>query len=1164
MKNKLFFFLSLCLIQLITVCSCQDDNESPSPEPSFSITIEGEDTRPVVPQTGGTITIPFTATGNWTASLMNDRADSWISLTPSSGSAGDVLLTITAATNDTYDERNATIVLKCGDDTENIVVSQKQRNAILLSSSKYEVPDAGGEINVEVQANISFEVEIGVDWIERIETRALTTSSLNFSIATNETGEPREGEIIIKSGDLSETIHVYQGFDDFIVLTQKDYTLPEEGGTIDVEIRSTVDYGVKILDNANWITEIQTRAVSTHTHHYQIAQNESYDSREAKIVFYSLEDETLADTVSVYQVQMGAIVLAKDEYIVDERGGILTFVIQTNVDFEVIIDSPWMIKQIPSTRGLEEYELSFMIADNSEGDDQEGTITIKDKNSDLQQIITIKQIWRSIDREVLIAFYKATNGDGWTNNENWCSDKPLREWYGIGTDGKSRVLSIVLDRNNLIGQFPSNIGDLKQLRYLRLNNNYLYGELPESFYDLTELEYFSVSNSNFGSEGGTIVIDPNNPEAPTLGRNQLSGTISEKIGNLKNLYEFSVTQNMLEGELPKAIWKLPKLKALLLTHNKNLYGEIPEDIGNLKNLVQLWLKGNNFSGKLPKAITTLSNLEELIIDYNAFTGELPKDIGSLKKLRQFTCHNNLFEGEIPESICDCLNLEWIALGNADYIIWADGRHKLENYNHFIGGLPLNIGNLKKLEDFNANNNELTGEIPDTFYELPQIQTFDIGDNNIGGKLSDKIGNLKTMNYFRISDCSIEGNIPETVGELKELDSFCAENNNLTGNIPVGFAKLPKLEVLKLYGNRLAGVLPKEIVEMELWKRYDIKAELLEQQEDYTLSIGSDTTTDFSEDGEIVILQKHTLGDGIKLVLMGDAFIDKDMDDGGNYETMMKKAMEAYFSVEPFKSLRNYYDVVYIKAVSKNNQIGQETAFKSRYGEGTYIEGDNDKVMEYASKALETNTIDDIQAIVILNDTKYAGTTHMYTNGFSVAYCPYVYGEDQTFGEIIHHEACGHGFGFLADEYVNGGTIPSYEITEQQNFYELYGWNANVDFTSDITRVKWNRFVTDSRYAVENIGAYEGGLTYAYGVYRPTESSIMQYNVGQFNAPSREAIYKRAMKLAYGESWTYDYESFVGFDTPSRTTTRTIGDIGKPKGFIPLASPAIHNYSAVAR
>lgn len=99
---------------------------------------------------------------------------------------------------------------------------------------------------------------------------------------------------------------------------------------------------------------------------------------------------------------------------------------------------------------------------------------------------------------------------------------------------------------------------------------------------------------------------------------------------MKNLYEFSAIQNMFEGELPKAIWKLPKLKALLLTHNKNLYGEIPEDIGSLKNLVQLWLDGNNFSGEVPKAITTLTNLEELSIGYNAFSGKLPEEIGNLK------------------------------------------------------------------------------------------------------------------------------------------------------------------------------------------------------------------------------------------------------------------------------------------------------------------------------------------------------------------------------------------------------------------------------------------------------------------------------------------------------------------------------------------------------
>ena len=33
----------------------------------------------------------------------------------------------------------------------------------------------------------------------------------------------------------------------------------------------------------------------------------------------------------------------------------------------------------------------------------------------------------------------------------------------------------------------------------------------------------------------------------------------------------------------------------------------------------------------------------------------------------------------------------------------------------------------------------------------------------------------------------------------------------------------------------------------------------------------------------------------------------------------------------------------------------------------------------------------------------------------------------------------------------------------------------------------------------------------------------------FNAPSREAIYYRIHKLAYGEDWQYDYETFVQQD-----------------------------------
>ena len=100
----------------------------------------------------------------------------------------------------------------------------------------------------------------------------------------------------------------------------------------------------------------------------------------------------------------------------------------------------------------------------------------------------------------------------------------------------------------------------------------------------------------------------------------------------------------------------------------------------------------------------------------------------------------------------------------------------------------------------------------------------------------------------------------------------------------------------------------------------------------------------------------------------------------------------------------------------------------------------------------------------------------------------------------------------------------------------YGWWKNCDFTDDPDRVKWSRFLSDSRYRYDGLGCFEGGFTYERGVWRPTENSIMLDNTGGYNAPSREAIWYRIHKLAYGDSWTYDYEAFVSYDARNRKTS----------------------------
>jgi hypothetical protein len=112
--------------------------------------------------------------------------------------------------------------------------------------------------------------------------------------------------------------------------------------------------------------------------------------------------------------------------------------------------------------------------------------------------------------------------------------------------------------------------------------------------------------------------------------------------------------------------------------------------------------------------------------------------------------------------------------------------------------------------------------------------------------------------------------------------------------------------------------------------------------------------------------------------------------------------------------------------------------------------------------------------------------------------------------------------------------------------EQFGWYKNIDYIRfdwqthepiydyiNESTVKWRHFLSDPRYANEGLGIYEGAFTYYMGAYRPTENSIMHHKTGGFNAPSREAIYIRIHKLAYGDDWEYDYEEFVKYDAKNR-------------------------------
>lgn len=333
------------------------------------------------------------------------------------------------------------------------------------------------------------------------------------------------------------------------------------------------------------------------------------------------------------------------------------------------------------------------------------------------------------------------------------------------------------------------------------------------------------------------------------------------------------------------------------------------------------------------------------------------------------------------------------------------------------------------------------------------------------------------------------------------------------------------------------------------------------------------STDFSHDGEVTTLQQATTGNGIDLVLMGDAFSDRQIADG-TYDTVMRNAMSAFFSEEPYKSFKERFNVSYVKVVSMTEGYehpGQ--ALSTGFGTGTYVYGNDDKVIEYAQRVVPDSRMDDALIIVMMNRDYYAGTCFMYYptvsgdygRGLSIAYFPTSSNTD-TFNGLVSHEAGGHGFAKLADEYAyeEKGAVPS-DVVSTARGQEAWGWSKNVDFTGDPTQVKWAQFISDTRYASENIGCYEGAYTYWTGAWRSTENSIMRYNTGGFNAPSRYAIWYRINKLAFGANWNGTYEDFVTYDAVNRTpaaSARRQAQIRKRQQhpLPPLAPPVVVGHS----
>ena len=347
----------------------------------------------------------------------------------------------------------------------------------------------------------------------------------------------------------------------------------------------------------------------------------------------------------------------------------------------------------------------------------------------------------NLDRAALVALYNATDGPNWVNSENWLTDVPLGEWYGVRTNRAGRVVSVSLPgRWNSAGREWIPHG--------------LSGTLPPELGLLTELEVL------------------------LLYYNGISGTLPRELGDLENLVTLSLWGNGLIGVIPPALGDLTNLRTLELQVN-NLTGSIPAELGALTNLRHLNLAYNDLEGPIQPELRTLTKLEGLSLQSNNLTDVIPPWLSQHSELRELDLRDNELIGSIPPE-----------LGNLREL-----RKLLLSWNGLTGTIPPELTNLTQLTFLFLHANHLTGVIPPDIGNLGRLVHLALSGNNLSGPIPPELGKLTNLASLDLANANLAGQLPSELGNLHQLERLSLSGNALTGAFPLSFLALDKLESL---------------------------------------------------------------------------------------------------------------------------------------------------------------------------------------------------------------------------------------------------------------------------------------------------------------------------------------------------------------------------------
>ena len=376
---------------------------------------------------------------------------------------------------------------------------------------------------------------------------------------------------------------------------------------------------------------------------------------------------------------------------------------------------------------------------------------------------------------ILAALYNSTDGANWTNNENWLSDSPLDEWYGVTTNAVGRVSGLEIAGNGLSGPIPSEIGKLTNLGSLHLSGNDLSGPIPPELGQLTNLERLHLNG------------------------NDLSGPIPQELGQLTDLIQLILIGNRLSGPIPPELGQLTELTNLNLSYN-DLSGAIPPALGQLTELNYLELANTGLSGAIPPEIGQLTDLSYCVLSANHLSGTIPPELGQLTNLERLHLNGNGLSGPIPPELGQLTELTNLNL----------------SYNDLSGAIPPALGQLTELNYLELANTGLSGAIPPEIGQLTDLSSCVLSANHLSGTIPPELGQLTNLEWLHLNGNGLSGSIPPELGQMSNLNSLNLSDNTLTGSLPLELGQMSQLRTLDLSSNAgLSGMLPQSITALSL-------------------------------------------------------------------------------------------------------------------------------------------------------------------------------------------------------------------------------------------------------------------------------------------------------------------------------------------------------------